>query len=146
MQDITEFYRTVPHPSAFITVTSSQAVFGHKMQGQYSFVLKLWQGVGWPSGALPGGWTPTVLTLLHDIHHVPSFESHLRCGALLVVCDGSVRLQDNGARDVCMRQVTDVPSSSPQPIKTLFQAGQKQLQDSPKCPPSLSQPQSSWIS
>lgn len=94
----------------------------------------------------PEGWTHTILTLLHDIHHVPSFESHLRGGALLIVSDGSVRLQDNGARDVCMGEVMDVPSSGPQPKNTLFQAGQKQPQDSPTCPPILFQPQNSWIS
>lgn len=70
--------------------------------------------------------THTALTLLHDVHHVPSFHSHLRCGALLVVGDGSVRLQDNRARDVCMGEVRDVPSPGSQCRNTLFQAGQEQ--------------------
>lgn len=115
-------------------------MFGHEMQA------KMVAGSGLALRGSPGAWTHTILTLLHHIHHVPSFESHLRCGALLIVSDGSVRLQDNGARDVCMREVMDVPSSGLQPRNTLFQAGQEQPQDSPKCPPSLFQPQTSWIS
>lgn len=53
------------------------------------------------TGLALGARTLTALALLHDVHHVPSFESHLGLGALLVVGDGSVRLQDDGARDVC---------------------------------------------
>lgn len=61
------------------------------------------------------GRAHTILTLLHDVHHVPSFDSHLGGGALLIVSDGSVGLQDNGARDICEGEVRGVPSPGPLP-------------------------------
>lgn len=42
----------------------------------------------------------TTLALLHDVHHVACGQSHLRARALLVVSNGPVCLQDDGARDV----------------------------------------------
>ena len=60
----------------------------------------------WPRARAPGEGGPggvrrlTALVLLHDVHHVTRGQGHLRARALLVVSDGAVRLQDDGARDV----------------------------------------------
>lgn len=67
-------------------------------------------------------WTPTSLTLLHDVHRIPSFYSHLRLGALLVVGDGSVRLQDNGACDVCGREERCALPTQKYPISATLKA------------------------
>ena len=42
----------------------------------------------------------TALVLLHDVHHVAGGQRHLGARALLVVSNGAVGLQDDGARDV----------------------------------------------
>lgn len=86
-------------------------------------------------GGSLGGWTHTALALLHDIHHVPSFQSHLRCGTLLVVGDGSVRLQDDGARDVCGAEVRDVPFPSPLVQIYSISGRPEATQDSPEHSP-----------
>lgn len=82
-------------------------------------------------------WTHTALNLLHNIHHVPGFQSHLRRGALLVVGDGSVRLQDDGTRDVCGAEVRHVPFPSPLAQKYSISGRPKASQDSPKHPSSI---------
>ena len=60
----------------------------------------------WPGAQAPGEGGPdrvsklTALVLLHDVHHVTRGQRHLRARTLLIVSDGAVRLQDDGARDV----------------------------------------------
>ena len=61
----------------------------------------LWPGARAPrEGGLGRVRRLTALVLLHDVHHVARGQSHLGTRALLVVSDGAVRLQDDGARDV----------------------------------------------
>lgn len=54
-----------------------------------------------PRGGGPGrARRLTALALFHDVHHVTGRQSHLGARGLLIVSDGAVGLQDDGARDV----------------------------------------------
>lgn len=44
--------------------------------------------------------SPTALALLHHVHHVAGGQSHLGGRGCLVVGNGAVALQDDGARDI----------------------------------------------
>lgn len=54
-----------------------------------------------PRGGGPGrARRLTALALFHDVHYVTGRQSHLGARGLLIVSDGAVGLQDDGARDI----------------------------------------------